>query len=137
VTLSPIGLLSKSIYRLELVKPILNLDIHDLFDSSSKTSLTIAIRHLKIQDGKIVLVTGEGNSVEFHSINVDAENLNVGQTVGLHLRTDLPWLNGNADIAIRGQNNEKTVTVRIQQTSDKKSAFLSTAKINQKLSTPK
>jgi hypothetical protein len=124
VTLSPIGMLSGNIYRLELVKPILHLDLHELFDSSSKISLKIAIRHLKIQDGTIVLTTGEGDSIDFRSLNVDAENLNVGQTAGLHLSAELPWLNGRADIAIRGQNDEKNVALRIQQTSTQKPGFL-------------
>jgi hypothetical protein len=128
VTLSPIGLFSGSIYGLELVKPTVHLNLQELFASSSKTSLNIAIRHLKIQDGTVVLVTGEGESVDFRSINVDAENLNLGETAGLHLSTDLPWLNGRANISIRGQNDEKIVALRIQQPSVQKPGLLSAPK---------
>ena len=133
LTLSPIGLFSGSIYGLELVKPTLNLNVRELFDSSSKTSLNIAIRHLKIQDGTIVLITGEGDSVDFRSINVDAQNLNVGQTVGLHISTDLPWLEGRADISIHGQNDEKILALRIQQPSVKKPGLVSAPKESEAL----
>ena len=58
---------------------------------------------------------------------MDAENLNVGGTTGLDLRAELPQLNGRADIAIRGEGDEKTVAIKIQQTSRKKSRLISTA----------
>ena len=128
VTLSPIGLFSGSIYGLELVKPTVNLNLQELFKSSPKTSVNIAIRYLKIQDGTVVLVTGEGESVDFRSINVDAENLNWGETAGLHLSTDLPWLNGRANISIREQNDEKIVALQIRQSSVQKTGLLSPPK---------
>ena len=86
VTLSPIGLFSKSIYRLELMKPILNLDLHELLESSSRTSFDIAIRHLNIHDGTVVLKTTGQESLDLRSVSMDAENLNVGGTTGLDLR---------------------------------------------------
>jgi hypothetical protein len=133
VTLSPIGLFSGSIYGLELVKPIVHLNLQELFESPSKTSVNIAIRHLKIQDGTVVLVIGEGESVDFRSINVDAENLNVGETAGLRLSTDLPWLEGRADISIHEQKDEKILSLRIKQPSVKKPGVVSALKESEAL----
>ena len=90
LTLSPLDLFSKSIHRLQLQKPTVYLDVHELFDSSSKTLNDIAVRHLNIEDGTVVLKTGEGGSLDFRSINVNAENLNLGETAGVSLRAELP-----------------------------------------------
>src|SRR5215467_9096038 len=85
VTLSPIGLLIGSVYSLELIRPTLNLDLQELFGSSSSNPVKIAIRHLNVQNGTILLVTGDGKSIDFRSIDVNAENINVGRTAGFHI----------------------------------------------------
>jgi hypothetical protein len=128
LSFTPIGLLSKSIHRLDLVKPTLYLDPHQFVDSSSKTSFDVTIRHLNIRDGTVVLKTGEGDSLDFRSIMMDAENFNVGGTSGVDLSVEIPWLSARADIAVRGEGNEKTVGISIQQTAAKKSSFSLPAK---------
>ena len=116
LTLSPIDLFSKTLHRLQLQKPTFYLDVHELFDSSAKTAADIAIRHLNITDGTVVLKTGEGSTLDFRSINVNAENLNLGRTTGVSLRTELPWLKGGAEITIRGEADQMAAEIRVQQT---------------------
>jgi hypothetical protein len=117
LTLSPLDLFSKSIHRLQLRKPTVYLDVHELFDATSKTPMDIAIRHLNIAEGTVVLVTGDGNHVDFRDVTMDAENLNLGRTAGLKLGAELPWLQARAEIEIRGQAEEKEAEIRIQQTT--------------------
>ncbi|HVH92096.1 MAG TPA: hypothetical protein VM783_11995, partial [Candidatus Acidoferrum sp.] len=60
VTFSLVDFFSKSIFRIKLEKPILRLDLPKLFDSSAKNSIDIAIRHLNVEDGTVILRTVEG-----------------------------------------------------------------------------
>ena len=120
LTLSPIDLFSRSIYRLQIKSPRVYLDIHELFEPSSKRSFEITIRRLNIDSGTIVLRTSEANHLEFHSVTMDADNFTVGGATGLNLRSDLPWLNARAEIAFHGEDNEKIVGIIIRQTSAKK-----------------
>lgn len=128
LTLSPFDLFSRTIHRLELQKPVLQIALHDLFDSSLQSSFDIAIRHLNIQDGTVVLKLGGGNDLDFRSVSVNAENVSLGQTTGLNLRADLPWLQGTAEMAITSHDTEKEATIRIQQPSTKGLARLVKAK---------
>src|SRR5262245_13729236 len=115
VVLNPLSWFFKSIYRLELAKPTLNLDLSELFDSTGKSKLDISIRHLNIEDGTLVLVTGDGYSIDFRAVAINAENVNLGQATGLNLRADVPWLEGVAEIVVTGDEKEKTVTIRVEQ----------------------
>src|SRR5919106_4285594 len=74
VVLSPVSFLSKSIHRLELVKPILHLDLGELFDPSEKNKLDLSVRRLNIADGTLVLKMGAGQPIDFRSLAVNAEN---------------------------------------------------------------
>src|SRR5215475_768103 len=115
VVLNPLSWFFKSIHRLQLVKPTLNLDLGDLFDSAGKSKLDISIRHLNIEDGTVVLVTGDGHSIDFRTVTINAENVNLGQATGLNLRTDVPWLEGVAEIVVTGDEKEKKITIRVEQ----------------------
>jgi hypothetical protein len=115
LTVRPLDLFSRSIHRLELEKPSFQLDLHDFLDSSSKNQLNLAIRHLNIKEGTLVLKTAGGSNLDFRSITVNAENLNLGETTGVRLHADLPWLNGQGAFLIEGGANEKKLEVRVRQ----------------------
>jgi hypothetical protein len=49
LSLSPTDLFYKGIYRLRLHKPILHLDLRDVFQSPQGTAVDVPIRHLNIE----------------------------------------------------------------------------------------
>jgi uncharacterized protein involved in outer membrane biogenesis len=100
VVLSPVSLFSKSIYRLQLVKPTLHLDLSELVDSTKTSKLAISVRHLNIADGTVVLKIGDGNPIEFRSLAMNAEDVNLGQGTGLNLRAEVPSLKGLVEVLV-------------------------------------
>jgi hypothetical protein len=124
VTLGFMDLLFKSIQRIELQKPVFYIDTEKLFGPSEESSVAIGVRHLNIHDGTIVLKTTGGQNLDFRAVNLSAQNLNLGQTAGIVLRTDIPWLEGSAEIAIRGGANEMEADLKLRQAPLKKSAQL-------------
>ena len=119
VVLSPVALFSKTIHRLRLEKPTLNLELDELMHATKEPALDISIRHLNIEDGALVLKLDSGNSVDFRSLAMNAENINLGRATGLNLRADVPWLQGVAEVVITGDGQEKLVTVRVEQPPSK------------------
>ena len=109
-------LFSKSIYRIKLQKPIFHVELQKLFDSSAKNSIDIAIRHLNIEDGTIVLKTSEGQSSEFRAVNLNAQNVNMGQASGIVLQADLPWLTASAEISIHSEKEAQEAEIKVRQT---------------------
>jgi hypothetical protein len=114
VTFGIIDLFSRSIYRIKLQKPIFHVDLQKLFDSSAGTSIDIAIRHLNIEDGTIVVKTG-GQSLEFRAVNLNAQNINMGQASGIVLQMDLPWLTASAEISIHSEKEEQEAEIKVRQ----------------------
>ena len=102
-TVTPFDALSKTLHRIEIEKPVLRLDIDQMMQASRKTSAKIALRHLTVQDGTIVLTNSQATVFELPKINLTAENLNLGEQSGIHLRADVPPLNGEAELRITGQ----------------------------------
>ncbi|MGH7875256.1 MAG: AsmA family protein, partial [Candidatus Binatia bacterium] len=119
VSLTPLGLISKAIYRLEIDKPLLHLDVHAFTQSSSQTSLQIAIRRLNVRDGAIVIKNGEETVIELPNLNVNAEHLNLGEQSGISLRTDVPALAGEAELRVKGRlrQSESDLIIRAKQSS--------------------
>jgi hypothetical protein len=120
VTFSFIDLFSKSIYRLEIQKPIFHVDLEKLLDASDKSSLDIAVRQLNIENGTLVLKTAIGQSLDFRAINLSARNLNLAQATGVVLRADIPWLKGSVEIAVRGKKDEQEAEIKFRQASNGK-----------------
>jgi hypothetical protein len=114
-TLTLFDLFSGTLTRLELQKPTLHLDMSELFQAPSQSSMAMAVRHLKIHNGTVVLSMGEGSDLHFGSVTMTAENLNLGQRGSLTLHTELPWLEGRAQILFRSQEDKKIVLVRLEQ----------------------
>ena len=119
VTFSPMELFSKTIHRLRLEKPTLILDLNELMQATKEPALDISIRHLNIEDGALVLKLDSGNSVDFRSLAMNAENVNLGQATGLNLRADVPWLQGVGEVLITGDGKEKLAKVRVEQPPSK------------------
>ncbi len=115
LTLSPFDFFARRIRRLQLHRPTLYLDLHELFDSPSQRSMDIAIRELNMDEGTVVLKTGERRIFDFRSVTMNAENLNVGQVSGLTLDAEVPWLEGRGTIDVRARGQEKTIALRVQQ----------------------
>jgi hypothetical protein len=103
VTINLLDLRSQTVHRVTIEEPVLELDVEQMMKSSSKTSAKIALRHLNVQDGTIVLKKGEATVFELPKINLAAENLNLGEQSGISLRADVPRLNGEAELHMTGQ----------------------------------
>ena len=58
-SLNPFDLRSKTIQRLSLDQPVLQLDIDEIMKTPTKGSAEIALRNLNVQDGAIVLKRGQ------------------------------------------------------------------------------
>jgi hypothetical protein len=106
VTLTPLDLVVKTIYRLEVEKPMLRLDMQAFTKPSTTDSPQIAIRHLNVRDGAIVIKNGEETLIELPNLNVNAENLNLSEPSGISLRTSVPALDGEAELHVKGHLRE-------------------------------
>jgi hypothetical protein len=115
LTFNPLDVFSKSVHRIRLQRPILRVDFKELFDASRQTSGNFPIRHLNVEDGIVVLNVGETNNFELRSVNVDATNLNLGQSAGLNLQADVPWLKGTAEISVRGHDEQIAAAILLRQ----------------------
>jgi hypothetical protein len=124
LTLSFMNLFLKSIHRIELQKPVFYVDPEKLLGASEQSSVAVGVRHLNINDGTIVLKTTGGQTLDFRAVNLSAQNLNLGQAAGIVLQTDIPWLEGSAEIAIRGGKNEMEAEIKLRQAPLNKSTQL-------------
>lgn len=115
--LNPLELFSNKVHRVRLKRPVIYLDPEKILKESSQTSLPVGIRHLDLRDGTVVLNTSEPKKIEFSSINLRAQNLNLGDSSGISLTADVPWLNGNAELFVEQHNNETKIDVVFRQES--------------------
>jgi hypothetical protein len=117
-TLTPFDLLSRTVYRLDIEAPMLQLDVLELSKSATKTTGEFALRSLIVHDGTLLLKKGESTVFELPKINLSAQNINLGGQTGLTLRADVPKLNGIAELAIKGQLREwaSEVVIRPKET---------------------
>jgi hypothetical protein len=116
-TISPFDVLSKTVHRVDVESPLLQLDLQQMMKSSSQTPAKIALRRLNVQEGTIVLKNGDATVFELPNINLTAENLNLGERSGISLRADVPRLNGEAELQMTGQprNLETEIVIRPKQ----------------------
>lgn len=102
-TINPFDLRSRTLHRLDVEKPVLQLDLEEVMKSTTKTSGQIALRQLNVQDGTFVLKKGEAMIFELPKINLNAQNFNLGGQTGVSLHAEIPQLNGEMDLGIKGQ----------------------------------
>jgi hypothetical protein len=114
VTVNPLDLFSKTIHRLDVEEPTLQLDIQELGKSTDKTAGQIALRYLNIQDGTLVLKKGETTIFELPKLNLNAQNFNLGGKAGVLLRADVPQLNGEVETQMTGQPRDLAVEIVIR-----------------------
>lgn len=114
VTLNPFDFVSLTIYRLEVDRPILQLDLDEMMKSPTKGTAQIALRRLRVQNGTVVLKKGAQTLLELPRMNLTAENINLTEQSGVRLRADVPQLNGEAEVRIQGQPRdfESEITIR-------------------------
>jgi hypothetical protein len=117
VTINLLDLRSQTVHRVKIEEPVLQLDLEEMLKSLSKTSAKIALRHLNVQEGTIVLKKGEATVFELPKVNLAAENLNLGEQSGMSLRADVPRLNAEAELHMTGQprNLEAEIVIRPKQ----------------------
>jgi hypothetical protein len=106
VTVTPLDIFAKTIHRVQVEQPVLEIDLAELLKSQSKSETTIALRNLNIVNGRAVIKTENGNQIEIPAINLDAQNINLGGQTGIALRAEIPPLDGIADIAIERRDSE-------------------------------
>jgi hypothetical protein len=113
-TLTPFDLWSKTLHRVEIEKPVLQLDIDEITKAPAQGSTEIALRYLNVHNGTIVLTRGEQTVFELANINLNAQELNLGGPSGVSLSADVPQLNGVAELHVKGQlrNFESEITLR-------------------------
>jgi len=95
ITILPFDVLSNTLQKLDVEKPVLQLDLEEMLKSTTKASAAVALRHLNVREGIIVLKKGEATVFELPKINLSADNLNLGRQAGIDLRADLPQLTVN------------------------------------------
>jgi len=117
LTLNPLDLAGMTFHRLRTERPILQVDIQQLGGSGSDTA-PIALRHLNVHDGTVVLNRGEEKLFELPKIDLQAENINLGRQAGVTLRADVPALNGTAELIVKGhwRELESAVVIRAKET---------------------
>jgi hypothetical protein len=109
VTVTPLDVFAKTIHRVQVEQPVLEIDLAELLKSQPKSESTIALRHFNIVNGRAVIKTEDGKQIEIPAINLDAQNLNLGGRTGIALRAEIPPLGGIADIAIERRDSEFSV----------------------------
>jgi len=112
----------KTLRSITAQRPVLELDIDEMLKPSETTPTKFGLRHLNVRDGTVV-VKRKGTIVfELPNINLEAENLNLGQQAGIGLRADIPPLDGAAELQLSGQMRALELGLIIRP---KRSALLS------------
>ncbi|MGH7855011.1 MAG: hypothetical protein ACREP3_16295, partial [Candidatus Binatia bacterium] len=119
-----------------------NLD--EMMKPSTEPSAKFGLRHLNVKDGSIVLKKGGDAVFELPNINLEAENLNLGQHSGINLRADVPHLKGEAQLQLSGQLRalDAELIIRSKQTGlflrreDSTHAETELMRLNAKLQAP-
>ena len=103
VSAHPFDLWSKTIHRLAIDQPYFQLDIDEIAKAPAQGSMEIALRHLNVQNGAIALKRGEQTLFELANIDLTAQDLNLGGPSGVSLRANVPQLNGEAELVLKGR----------------------------------
>lgn len=117
---NPAEVTANRIHQVTLEKPVLRLDLEELMKPSAQIEIETAVRQLNVRDGTVVLKIAEGNTIELPHINLNAENLNLGPSSGVTLKTDVPALQSQADVALSGSLRELAVQVSLRPKTSRK-----------------
>lgn len=103
LALTPWDFWLKTLRSVSAQRPVLELDIDEMMKPSAATPTKFGLRHLNVRDGTVVLKKEGAIVFELPNINLEAENLNLGQQAGIGLRADIPPLDGAAELQLSGQ----------------------------------
>ena len=115
MVITPLVLFFKTVHRLSLANPTLYLEMDELLKQNKNGVPEITFRHLSILDGALVLEVAPGRLIEFKSLAMNAQDINIGEAAGLNLRAEVPWLQGFVELVVTGDENEKVARVGIKQ----------------------
>lgn len=130
MSLHPLGLLYKRIQRVTIDRPVIHLELEEVLKAPAQASSVLQVRHLEIRDGAVVLSIAEGKRIELSAINLRAENLNLGESSGISLNADVPWLNAKAELFFRQENEQMKVDLVVRERpSDRLPPFAASEKL--------
>jgi hypothetical protein len=115
MVITPLVLFDKTVHRLSLTNPTLYLELDELLKDNKNTVPDIRFRHLNIVDGALLLAVARGRLIEFKSLAMNAQDIDIGEAAGLNLRAEVPWLQGVVELVVTGDENEKVARVGIKQ----------------------
>jgi hypothetical protein len=99
---TPLDLWLKAVHRVAAERPVLEFDVEELIKPATTTSAKFALRQLNVQDGTIVLKKGGSTLFELPNINLEAQNLNLGERSGISLHADVPQLQAEMELNLSG-----------------------------------
>jgi hypothetical protein len=99
---TPLDLWLKAVHRVAAERPVLEFDVEEVMKPATTTSAKFALRQLNVQDGTIVLKKGGSTLFELPKINLEAQNLNVGERSGISLHADVPQLQAEMELNLSG-----------------------------------
>jgi hypothetical protein len=103
LSLTPLDLLLQTAGGIYAEEPVLEIAIEEMMKPSSRSAARVGIRYLNVKDGSIVLLKSGAAVLRLPNIDLEASNLNVGQTSGIQLQADVPPLNGEAQLQLSAQ----------------------------------
>ena len=117
-TVTPLDIIANTIQRLHLERPVLQIDLTELLKSKPKSTTAVALRNLRVTDGRAVIKTEDGSTIDIPAIDLTAQNINLGHESGIALRADVPQLGGSANLAIAWQSNQISLTATVMAQSN-------------------
>lgn len=113
-TLRPFDLAQNTVHRLILDGPRLRLDLQEFSPFEQEGAAPVAVRHLNVRRGAVVLASADRDIIEFPEIFLQGDNLDIGAQAGVHLRTDVPALKGVAELTVKGRPKELEATAVVR-----------------------
>ena len=115
LSLTPFDLWSGTLHRLTAEEPILSIDVVELMKPAEPSTRGIGLRNLKVQNGSLVLKRKEETLFELPHIDLEAQNLNIGEESGIRLRADAPWLDdAETEMHFRGAMSAMTTEIIVR-----------------------
>ena len=117
ISFNPLDLLYKKIQRVTIDRPMIHLELDEILKPPAQAFSPLRIRHLEIYDGAVILNAADHKGVEFSSINLRAENLNLGQLSSISVNADVPWLKAKAELFFTREKDETSVNLVLREHS--------------------
>jgi hypothetical protein len=106
VTITPADLIAKTVHRIDVEKPLLELDVQALTKAAPGKSAEFAVRRLNVRDGTVAIKNGDEMILELPDLHLSADNLNLDELSGISLRAGVPALDGEAELHLKGRSRE-------------------------------